>query len=43
MHQGVQAALRSGENFQVPAIIADADPGFNGLAQSPEASDYSFN
>jgi hypothetical protein len=43
MHQGVRAALRSGENFQVPAIIADTDPGFNGLAQSPEASDYSFN
>jgi hypothetical protein len=43
MPQGVRAVLRSGENFQVPAIIADADPGFNGLAQSPVASDYSFN
>jgi hypothetical protein len=43
MHQGVLAVLRSGENLHVPAIIADTDPGFNGLAQSAEASDFSFN
>jgi hypothetical protein len=43
MLQGVRAVLRRGENFRVPAIIADTDPGFNGLAQSPEAANYTFN
>jgi hypothetical protein len=35
--------LTDSASVQVPVIIADADPGFNGLARSPEASDYLFN
>jgi hypothetical protein len=35
--------FEAGRISRVTAIIADADPGFNGLAQSPEACDYSFN